>query len=252
MMTLGLIGLFLVNLLLYVLAPGGEHGLTVIGDVVYILFAGIAGLMGVWAVRAHGLRSPLGKILALLTTVGMLDALGGIIWAYNEVALGIVNPFPSVADVIWTVYYVCGILALILLIGRIKKFINAWGLLTLLIGWSVLLIGVYRGVLSLIISDAALGFFSKFFSLVYPVGDLVLLLLSLVLFFTLRKGAFGESLRTFSIAFALYAVGDLAFSFQTYAGTYKTGTYFDLLYSAAQLFLAYAFYQQLKIVSPTT
>lgn len=249
--VLFLVVLFIITLGLFIFKPGGEKGLVAISDISYVVFAAVAAVAGIIAARVYGTKSPQGKLLLLLMLVPLTDAVAGTIWAWYEVGLGILSPFPSVADWFWLLFYVFGIIAFGYALSKLWKYIQAWhlviaGVVTLLLTW-----GAYLFALNEIFTNAASSSATEvFFGAMYPVGDIILIGLSVLMFLTLRKGVFGESWKTFAIALTIYGVADLVYGYQLFIGTYKSGGLIDLLWLVGNALIAYAFFQQIKAVQP--
>jgi len=241
-----LLGVFVIAFALLFFAPWGEHGSLVVSDVAYVICASIATIFGVIATRKYGLRSPLGRTLLLLTVTTGLDAVAGIIWATYEIGLGILNPFPSIADAIWALFYVAAIAALWLALKKVWTQIPLVTKLTTVIIWMLLFLSVYSFAIAPQVNDTSISLVQKLAGLQYPVGDLILLLLCALLFTTLHRGVFGAGWFAFLVGLSLYSIADLAYSYGLWAETYKSGSLLDVLWFAGQLLWAYAFYLHLQ------
>ncbi len=139
--------LLLAAIIVYAVRPGGDAFMVPFGDIVYFLFAGIAAFFGFLAVRVFGIKSPQGKVLLLLALMAAADAVAGIVWAYYEIMAGWLNPYPSIADGIWALFYVFGIAAFAYALRRVWKYITLTTLGMFGIGWVLLIIGLYSYVL---------------------------------------------------------------------------------------------------------
>jgi hypothetical protein len=249
--SLTLIILFLLTFLVYAVKPGGANGIKAFGDIVYVLYAGIAAIIGFIAVRLYGTRSPQGKILRLLAIATALDAIAGVVWLYYEVWLGLDSPFPTPADYLWLLFYVIAISGLVYALWKVKDVLSTRTVLITLVGWGMLVYIVWTSILRTIFVDPTQSAWLKFLSAEYPLGDLILILLAALIFLTLRKGMFGATWLAFLLAYASFAVGDLNYGAQLIAGTFQTGSFIDLFWYACHLLLAYSFYLQIKAILPT-
>ncbi|MBI4144607.1 hypothetical protein HY493_00180 [Candidatus Woesearchaeota archaeon] len=249
--VLFLVVLLMITLGLFITKPGGEKGIVAISDISYVVFAAIAAIAGIMAARVYRTKSPQGKLLLLLTMVPVFGAIAGSIWAWYEVGLGILSPFPSVADWFWLLFYVFGFVAFGYALSKLWKYIKTWHLLVAGITALILTWGAYLFALKDIFTNAADSSFAEvFFGAMYPVGDIILIGMAVLMFLTLRKGVFGESWRTFTVALTIYGVADLVYGYQLFVGTYKSGGLIDLLWPVGNALIAYAFYQQIKAVQP--
>jgi len=250
----GVLGLFTALMLvlgyLYYARSLDETTIIAVGDIVYVLFALVAAGFGIAAVRTYGMNTPEGKLLFLLTLVPITDALAGTLWAIYEVGLGIMNPYPSPADAVWFFFYVFGIAAFIYALHKVRKFITPRKVAFTLVVWGVAVAAIYSATLQPIFADSEATLTLKFLSGMYPVGDLILAGLALLLFLSLKGSRLGTSWKTFTISFAVYAIADLFYTYQLYAGTYQTGSVTDVFWYAGQLIMAYGFYQQIRLLQP--
>ncbi|MBI4144714.1 hypothetical protein HY493_00715 [Candidatus Woesearchaeota archaeon] len=237
---------FLVATALYVFRPGGEEGMVVLGDLLYVAFAVVATISGFIVARANPPKTLPRIALTLFTLMVAADALAGIVFAYHEIGLGVRNPFPTIADGIWILFYVFGILGMLTVTRRLWRFISPWKILTATAATAGLLAVTYSSFLRPIAADSGATLAETVISAMYPVGDILLIGFAFLLFLSLRGNIFGRPGRTFLLAFVVYAIADLSYIHKTYLGTYITGDMVDLLWFAGQLLMAYAFYQQLK------
>ena len=222
----------------------------VYSDIIYVVFAALAAVFGIIAVRVYSLGTPEGKLLLLLTLVPIFDALAGTIWAYNEIYLSIIAPFPSISDGIWFLFYVAGISAFIYALNKVRKFITAKNALIATIAFGALFALIYSFSLKFIFLDLESTLLIKFLSAMYPVGDIILGSLALLLFLSLKGSKLGDSWRTFTIAYWVYAIADLVYTYQLYAGTFKSGNATDIFWFLGQVIMAYGFYQQIRLLKP--
>lgn len=231
---------------IYLIRPGGEEGMVFAGDLLYVLFAAIAAVFGVLAARSHAAGTPQRKVLTLLALMAAADVIAGIVFAVYELGLGVRNPFPTIAEGLWFLFYVFGIAAMLALAKRLWKVIDQWKILTACAATLLLVAVTYGSVLHPIAVSADATLLEKLMSAMYPLGDIALIGFSLLLFLSLRGNLFGRSWKTFLIAFVIYSIADLSYIHKTFLGTYMTGDFVDLFWFAGQLMMAYAFYQQLQ------
>lgn len=167
----------------------------------------------------------------LLLCVGFLFWLGGeILWLVLEEMTG-EPPFPSMADVSWIVAYPLLIGALYLEYRRLKVDIGVKKVAVLL---AVVVVGAVLGwklLYPIVVSD--ISSVEKLLDLAYPLGDLAMLSIGLLVTLVYLGGRLGRAWLVISFGFILYAIADMAFSYLTWLEVYKSGSPTDLLWMAA-------------------
>ncbi len=238
--------LFIVAFALTLLQSGDERGLQVVGDVFYVLFSGIAAVMGFFALRRFNRSTLLGKTLLFVEIAVVLEFIAGFVWMVYQEVFGIIDPFPSLADIPWVLFYVAAIIAFVYPLRKVAQRMTAKHVAVWVVVAIALCAIVFNTIIVPIISDVESTFWLKVLSAVYPIGGVLLLLVAFALFLLLRNTALGPSFLVFVLAIASYGVADLLFTYTEYAGTYQTGSFIDVLYYLAQLMFAYGFYLQIE------
>ena len=250
-MWLVAISLMVINFIFYYFKIGGEDTLTVAGDifpVVCSLFAAGALFRVTFFLKTWDLT----KTAWLLLAFGLFCwFLGECSFAVTELVLGRTPAVPSLADGFW----LCGVFPIIaalvlliygyqrtgFLIGHTVKYVFV------IIGVSVLEIALIAKVCMPILY-APLSVLEKVFTLVYPVLDMVMLMLVFFLVLitsVLGKGLLSKPWKFLVIGFAFNAVADILYSYYNWLGAYSTGSYIDLMWNIGYLFIALsAFYQK--------
>ena len=167
-------------------------------------------------------------------------------WALGDVVFDAVYdgapPVPSAADALYLALYPCCYVALALLVRdrvtRLGRSLWLDGLMAALataaLGAAVLfqeVLGSTRGSTSVVVTNLA-----------YPLGDIVLLAL-VVGVVGLSGWRLDRTWGAIGLGFALLTVADGAYLFQSAAGTYREGTFLDLLWPAGLLLLAMSAWQ---------
>ena len=171
--------------------------------------------------------------------IGAGLTLWGIGNVYYLFFLGDPAPIPSAADAMWIVFYLLSYAGLILLMrARISEFRpSAW--LDGMIGASAI-----AAVATAIVFDAVLGAVggSKWAvatNLTYPLADGVLIALVVVVLAV--SGWFaGRAWAMIAFGFAVFAVSDSAYLYQSARGTYVAGHLVDVGWPLGMLLVAYA------------
>ncbi|HEX4866301.1 MAG TPA: hypothetical protein VFV32_01620 [Acidimicrobiales bacterium] len=208
---------------------GGPRTGTAVADLAAVVTA-----LGGAAVLLRASNRP-GRTTArwrLLGVAMVLWGAGEVLWSWDEVVLGREVPFPSLADVAYlgaVPFAVAGLLAFARgTRARIRVRTVLDGCLVasslLFITWALVLGPVWR-------SDAGSPW-ANAISVAYPVTDLVLVVLALVL---VQWSATGQraALHTAASGLVVMAVTDSAFTWLTNAGTYSSTNPITMLWPAS-------------------
>ena len=224
---------------------GGEAHISLIGNLAILPPMFLATLMA-WRVAAQERLNPhLRRAWFILGLSIFMNFIGNAVWTYLENFLH-VQPFPSVAD-----YFYLGSYPLML-----------WGLLTLpgapqdrrelLIFWFNLIIvfttaSMFVGYF-LIIPTAAVNnsdLLSQLLATAYPVFSLILLGGLVALLLRRPESDSQATLFILLFGFSFFLASDLAFGYASLAGTYNVGSWIDVGWHIAQVFLVLAALRQL-------
>ena len=150
------------------------------------------------------------------------------------------QPIPSVADIFWLLFYIPAYLSVVLLIRSRLPQLSA----------SLWIDGVIGGlgvasVSAAVVFDAVLHSASGSFGVVatglaYPVGDLVLLGMVIVVGVASRREAPSWSWLLIGLGFAVFCVGDSIYLLQTVDNTYVANGILDLTWPAALALVGFA------------
>lgn len=166
----------------------------------------------------------------LLLCMGLLLWLGGeTLWFWLETVTQEV-PYPSVADVSWILGYPLLFFAFFLEYNRldidlgIKKKAGVCVLILLV------LITMTWGLLYPIAVSYEVTAVEKILNLVYPVGDVALLYVGLLVTSVYLGGRLGRAWLLICIGFFVYAAADLAFSYLSWEEIYWSGNPLEILW----------------------
>ncbi len=160
------------------------------------------------------------KTVWLVLCAGLiLWLLGEILWFYYEVLMG-ADPFPSLADIMWVLGYPSLFVALLLLYKivevRLKTYEVVFGIVVFIIAVAVFLLFGH-----MIPAEEEFTFLEKAVSLFYPVADLFLLYLALLITGLYWAGKLGYSWLLIAVGIILYVVGDLWFAYLEWMELYE-------------------------------
>lgn len=209
------------------------------------LLGGVYGL--VMASRWNGFRSTVGKAVIFLSLGLVTWGLGMVIWLYFNIILGVEIPYPSLADAafiiswpLWTVgaaylSIATGVrFGLEGLRGKIGLVIVPFAIIAF--SYYFLVILARQGVLSTYDSSV-----KTFFDLAYPIGDIVVLTIALLVFGLSYKylgGIFKAAIYLILAAFIVNYFADFTFSYTTTIGTYYNGSLADVLFVTSMTLLS--------------
>ena len=211
------------------------------------LLAAVGGIIGILlSNRWGGLKSYVGKSVIFLS-VGLLTwACGTLIFAYYNLFLDVAVPYPSLADAAYIVswpLWAIGIIYLSSATGlkyQLKKiggkiFLFLIAIITISLSY-YLLFNVARGG----IIDHSGGNLKLFFDLVYPIGDIVILTLTAIVYslsFKYLGGFFKFPIIVIMFGFIFNYLADFSFSYTTTKGTFHVAGWVDLLFTTTMFVL---------------
>jgi diguanylate cyclase (GGDEF)-like protein len=205
----------------------------------YNLFACIALFYAARASRVHSRRMFLAWMV--LAFAQFSYTLGDITWSILETGLGL-NPFPSIADGFYILYYPVFLAGILVLPMRRLSRLN-WTkvaldmsivmLAAVLAVWNYLLGPLYA-------SEPFSAGFTEIITIAYPVGDLVLLAALLMLLFRQSEEQNHHPLLLLIAGIAIIIISDSLFSYQSLIGTYSSGSLADLGWAIAYLLIGTA------------
>ncbi|OGI60755.1 hypothetical protein A2641_00420 [Candidatus Nomurabacteria bacterium RIFCSPHIGHO2_01_FULL_37_25] len=210
------------------------------------LVGGIFGLKN--SIDWGGIKSGMGKS-SLFLSLGLIAwASGMIAWNYYIFFTNIEIPYPSLADigyVLGLLFFVIGISTLSKIVGvkfalRNKKGKFIFFLIpVIVILFSVyLLINVARGG---VLVDTSESYLKLFFDILYPLGDVVILTITGLLYFLSKKflgGVYKTSILVLFSGFLFFYISDFLFSYTTTQGAYFNGHFVDFLFTTTMFTLS--------------
>lgn len=209
------------------------------------LVGGFLGLRN--AVAWGGMRSVMGRASTLLSLGLICWAIGGLIWAYYNFFGAVDVPYPSLADVAYVMswpLWMLGAIELSKATGARLSLRKGGGKLFLLIVPIVVAVLSYYLLVVVARGGALTGggeAIKVFFDLAYPLGDVVILSLSLLIYGLSLKylgGRYQQPIVILFSGFVLNYVADFAFSWTTTAETFFVAGPVDLLFMTAMTALS--------------
>ncbi|MBI2021621.1 hypothetical protein HYS93_01910 [Candidatus Daviesbacteria bacterium] len=215
---------------------------------VYGLIPLIWGLIGLRnSMLWGGLKSLMGKSIAFLSLGLLAWAIGNLVWAYYNLIMRVPVPYPSPADFIFILSFPLWAIGISLLsrvtgmvfsLRRVRGKIILFVIPILAIALSYyLLFTVARGG----VIDTEGGLLKFFLDIAFPVWDVIILTLALLVFglsFNYLGGRFKWPIIILLLGFGVNYITDFSFSYTTTLGTFFVGSWVDLLFATAMFLIA--------------
>jgi hypothetical protein len=221
---LSALGLVVLYVVVYVWQPGGRHLLSILSDT---LWGSLTVLAAVFAFRASRMFEPRvpQRRAWLLFAIGIaMGALAEFLWAYQQVFLSEVAPYPSPADALWVIGYIPLVASMAIQYRALGVAPSLRLRLIALPIYLLLLVATFVIVLQPVLSNpgSASGL-QRFLNLFYPIADLGLAFIATLSLLVFWGGLAGRPWLFIVISMLLFAVADLAFSYGVSNGTYLVG-----------------------------
>ena len=214
---------------------GGVQTTEAIDDLGEAAAALLAAVACVVAARRH--RGRMRLAWALLGASALAWAAGEGAWSYLEVILGQQQPFPSVADIGFLAAVPLAVAGIVLFPGRHRAASRLASLLDGSIIAGALLLISWATVLSVVYHAGADSLFSSVLGLAYPVSDIVIAVMAILL---LTRTVGAARLPLLLLVAGLFAnlLSDSAFAYLTTLNTYGPVQVIDTGWVAGYLLIA--------------
>ena len=226
------------SLLLFSLLSAGLLGLGILSEdvafnfsqIAYVIVPAGAGLVVMGAAMTRTGRS---KVAWLTIGAGVLAwGIGEIIWVYYEAILKIEVPYPGWADVFYILGYPLVFIGVLLLphvkpsgLERLRLSLDA---LAGSVAVAAIMWVTYLG--DQIYLDPEVGLLEQFVNIMYPLGDVFLLVALMILAVRRSSHRFDVRLLALSAALIISFVADFIYIIQVEADTYISGGWLDSLW----------------------
>lgn len=219
--AIGMLALVILATVAKILAAGQPQLYTLIGDLTSVICGLIASVLYVRIWLATSDKDGSRKIWGQVAIGIILWTLAEAIWGFYEVVLGEEVPYPSVADLFWLAGYVPIYRALYnryrmfqaAPTRRQERLISVFAVLFSIVVFIYVLYPIAVGFDTQRIGESLLN-------MIYPLADLLLLILTLAIVFSVEEGRFALPWRIFGLGLVLVAVADLMFSYSTWNEIY--------------------------------
>lgn len=204
-----------------ILLAESSQTITILNDVAAVLCALIATFLFVRVWRSTSRKDISKKIWGQIVVGMVMWTVAEATWAYYEVILGQEVPYPSLADLFWLFGYVMFSVALL---NQYRLFqTTPTQSQKLAITWLVVvfsLIGSFLVLIPIVESFDPAKLLESLLNIAYPLFDLVLLILTLAIIFSLEQGRFALTWRLLGLGLVFMSTADLMFSYASWNEIY--------------------------------
>lgn len=251
------IGLIVLTMLIY-LPPLykalGSFTVLVIYDVGVVLSASIGAFLASRLWRSFDRGETLSRIWGGIALGLILWAGGEIIWSSDQLWGGNSLPYPSAADVLWILGYIPVVWALVVRYRTLRIRPDKWWQIAALATCVLLAILAVTYIMIPIVTDTTTTrLFEKTVNLLYPIGDLIVTLITVALVLVLTGGTLFGSWGFIAIGFLCAATSDLLYALAVWQGNYQANPpqavdpvsyIINVLYVASYVFIALGLYRE--------
>ncbi len=206
--------------------------------------------------REAGWKEVLGRVWFYLMAGMILWTIGEAIWAYYEVILNKITPYPSVADIAWVLGYIPLVLSMVIRLRSLHTLPERRQTLISTGVFAVLaLISLIFVIGPITLAKDYNSRFEQFIDLLYPLGDLALAYVAMLCMAALAGGLLSRTWLLVTSGFLLLAISDSLFVYTTWNDLYTiTGhgpslirAIVDFTYVLGYMLLGYGVYVQARL-----
>src|SRR3989344_1295996 len=208
------------------------------------LLGAVVGLRGAFK---FSLDKAEGKGFLFLGLSLLFYAIGQYIWLYYNLVLLVDSPFPSLADIPFTLFYPFAAFGLWELLKTFESVVSPR-----MIWEGVAILALSAGLTFFVFNKPDLSpntsLIERFFNIAYPLGDTLLITLALV---SLRiyVGKIYAGFRILIVGLTIETVADFIFLSRSGSGTYWNGDLSDLLYSVGAFLITLGLFYTIQAFS---
>lgn len=220
-----------------------------------------AAMLSVWLAwrlwRSFRRGEILGTIWGSLAIGLALWTVAELVWDFYQFVLGAQAPSVSPADLAWVLGYIALISGLVLrLVSLRMRLRKAWQFVVLAL-FAILTIPVFIYFILPILNDTNGGLsLAKLVDLIYPLGDLVLAFMALLLVLVLEGGVLSRPWTAIALGCFCVGASDLLYAYAVWRGIYQAGpaagpdllsAVIDTSYTFAYVLVALGLYLQARM-----
>jgi len=237
----------------YVGQPGGTQFLEVLSDCLYGAAAILAAVLLLMASARFDRGLTQRRVWFILGAGMSMWAIAEFVWAYLQIGLGEKVPYPSLADVIWTIGFAPLILGLVLGHRSLGVRLSKRQRILTVVVYSLLLAGLAVGLLApMYLGLPPSAWAEAVVGVGYLVGDLTLAFVATLSLAVFWDGLVGRPWLPIAIGLLLFAISDTIFAYAAWKEVYAVGGNLlsgaiDVAYLAAYLSIALGAYRQVTL-----
>ncbi len=211
----------------------------------------LCGFLGMFFAKSWGwLKSSMGRAVFFVSLGSFCWGSGSMLWSYYNFFKDIPMPYPSLADVGFlaaSLFWIIGVINLSRPSGARSGSKNKKGKFLLLLIPTVViafsyyfLVAVARGG---VLTSSFNDYVKLFFDLAYPISDVMILTLSLVIFslsINYLGGKYKMTVLNLLAGFVIMYFADFTFSYTTTIGSFFNGDFGDLLFATALFLVSFS------------
>jgi hypothetical protein len=249
-------GLIVLYAALYAWQPGGVRLLKILSDTLFALFGLLATVL---ALKASQMFEPgiASRRVWLLFGVGMAVLTAAqFLWTFYHIFLDPVEPYPSLADLLWAIGYIPVLASLLLQYRALGVGISLRLKLTVLAAYSVALVAAFAILAWPTFSQPGQATIIEILvSVYYLVGDLGMAFIATLSLLVLWNSLVGRPWLYIVISMLLVAVADLMFYYGLLNNLYAIGSNLfsgvvDVVYLSAYIVATAGAYRQVTLSLP--
>lgn len=252
-----LAGFLIASNIIVFLSIGEGAFLTIYSDLMPVLCS-LIGVFGIFMAYNSFKTSDYIKTAWLLLLIGVVfDFIAEGLYAFFEVVMtmDMNEVYPSLADLFWILAYPLSFAGLVLLLVGYRKSGFPLGSIKMhsiwIILFCVLAIGMVYFILVPIVQDPETDFLGKAASVFYPVGDILIVTLAMILFFLIRQFGAGHVTMPWlmlALGFFFFTASDLSFALLQWQSSYEAGSFTDIGWNLGYLVLGMAGLYQSNLI----
>ncbi len=238
-----------INVILYLTLKEDSFALAVVSDFLPVIVSFLA-VFFLYKVLKKFKIYDFTKIAWMLLFSGiLLYFIAETTYFVLEIILGtdMGTTFPSAADFFWYIGYVPIFIGLMIIFFAYKNSGYPMGkmLIYILIGIAYIVITAVLVYILLLpmVGDEETDFISKLFYLFYPVADIFIVLPALAIMYLsslFGKGLISRPWKLLALAFILFSVADILYSYLDWNDSYGRGNFIDLAWNLGYLSIAFS------------
>ena len=256
-LVVSIVVLLVFNLTLLVFFPE-THSLPIYGgSFLSIVTSAFAAIYMFRAVRAFKTFDRVKLSWFLIASTMLLDCIAETGYTVQRLVfnLDMNELFPGAFDYVWLVAYIPSIIGFSLIISGYKKSGLPMGNLKSyslwIAGFTILILIVSYYLLIPIWNDAALTAIERFFYMIFPIADLLTVVLAITLLYQVKhfgKGAITTTWLFMIVGLMLFTIADLVYSYLTWLDTYELGNVIDVAWNVGYLSIALSGSNQYRLI----